>query len=114
MRDLFEAVYWLGLVVEVIVRAPFQRHWKTAARVHRSVTRTDRTLVSLLWITMIILPLIYSVTDWLDFADYRLPGWMRWLGVLLLSGAVALFALAHRSLKSNWSPTLEFSRGTRW
>ncbi len=111
MRDLFEAVYWLALVGEVIVRAPFQKHWKSAARIDRRVTRTDRTLVSLLWITMIILPLIYSVTDWLDFADYRLPGWMGWLGIVLLGGALVVFALAHKSLKSNWSPTLEIYEG---
>ncbi len=111
MTDLFKAVYWAGLVIEVVVRAPFQKNWKTAGRVDRRTTRTDTTLVSLLWVTMIILPLIYSVTDWLDFADYRLPGWMGWLGVLLLGGALVVFALAHRGLKSNWSPTLEIYEG---
>jgi len=32
---------------------------------------------------------------------------MGWLGVLLLACALLVFALAHRDLKSNWSPTLE-------
>lgn len=109
--DLFTTLYWAGLVLEVVVRAPFQKSWRTAARAERRATRTDTMLVSSLWVTMVILPLIYSVTDWLNFADYRLPSWMGWLGVFLLCGALILFALAHRGLKSNWSPTLEIYEG---
>jgi len=59
----------------------------------------------------LLFPLIYSVTNWLDFADYILPAWMGWTGVVILLGAVFVFARAHLDLKSNWSPTLEIFEG---
>jgi protein-S-isoprenylcysteine O-methyltransferase Ste14 len=60
---------------------------------------------------MIVFPLIYSVTDWLDFANYTLPVWMGWLGVVLMVCALLVFMRAHVDLKSNWSPTLEVFEG---
>ena len=52
-------------------------------------------------------PLIYSVTHWLSFANYALPAWMGWCGVVLVAGGLAIFARAHHDLKTNWSPSLE-------
>ena len=60
---------------------------------------------------MIILPLVYSVTSWLAFANYRLPAWMGWFGVFLLACAVLVFTRSHVDLKSNWSPILEIFEG---
>ncbi|HSK65647.1 MAG TPA: protein-S-isoprenylcysteine O-methyltransferase, partial [Anaerolineales bacterium] len=42
-----------------------------------------------------------------DFADYTLPAWAGWLGVVLIAGAVFIFWRAHADLGLNWSPTLE-------
>ncbi len=36
---------------------------------------------------------------------------MGWTGVVILLGAVFVFARAHLDLKSNWSPTLEIFEG---
>jgi len=95
----------------VAIRTPFQKTWKATAKTDRRVSRTDVILLGLLWVPMIILPLIYSVTNWLDFANYRLPVWMGWFGVFLLACALLVFTRAHVDLKSNWSPTLEIFEG---
>jgi uncharacterized membrane protein YhaH (DUF805 family) len=87
----------------VAIRAPFQKTWKATAKTDRRVSRTEVILLGLLWVPMIILPLIYSVTNWLDFANYNLPAWMGWLGVFLLDCALLVFMRAHVDLKSNWS-----------
>ena len=54
-----------------------------------------------------LVPIVYAVTNWLDFANYRLPAWAGWLGVLLAAGAVFLFWRGHADLGLNWSPSLE-------
>jgi len=54
-----------------------------------------------------VVPLIYTFTNWLDFANYTLPGWAGWIGVLLSAGALFLFWRAHADLGLNWSPSLE-------
>ena len=103
----FIIVYWIGLIAEIAIRAPLQKRWKTAAKAEQRVSQTERILLGLLWVVMFILPLIYSVTGWLDFADYTLPTWMGWLGVALMACALFVFTRAHMDLKSNWSPSLE-------
>ena len=105
--SIFEIIYWLGLVVELVVRAPLNRQWKAARKTERRLISRERVMLGLLWLAMFILPVIYSASDWLDFADYRLPDWLGWVGALILAGALLVFILAHRDLKANWSPTLE-------
>jgi protein-S-isoprenylcysteine O-methyltransferase Ste14 len=56
---------------------------------------------------MFFLPLIYSATNWLDFANYSLPNWAGWLGVILILLALLVFWRSHADLGLNWSPTLE-------
>ena len=50
-------------------------------------------------------------TPWLDFADYTLPVWAAWLGVILLLAAVLLFWRSHVDLGRNWSPTVQLREG---
>lgn len=109
--SVLKILYWAGLFIEVVIRAPFQKTWKAAAKTEQRVSRTEKVLLGLLSVAGIILPLIYSATNWLDFADYNLPAWMGWLGVLLLACALFIFTRAHLDLKSNWSPTLEIFEG---
>ncbi len=104
---LFKIVYWVGIIIEMAIRAPLQKTWKSAAKTEQRVSTTERVLLGLLALFMFFIPLIYAVTDWLDFADYNLPTWMGWFGVVLLIGALVVFWRAHKDLKSNWSPTLE-------
>lgn len=104
---IFKLAYWAGLVVQIIVRTPFSKAWKSGVKTIQRVSVTENILLGLLTIGNFVIPLVYSVTNWLDFANYSLPGWLGWLGVLLLALALFIFARSHIDLKSNWSPTLE-------
>ena len=108
---IFKIVYWIGIIVEGVIRAPLRKTWKGTAKTEQRVSRTEKFLLGMLSVVMVVFPLIYSVTDWLDFADYSLPLWMGWLGVALMAFALFVFARAHVDLKSNWSPTLEIFKG---
>ena len=109
--DIFIWIYWLALVAEIIIRAPLQKQWKSAQKVEQHVSSVERILLGVLWIVMFVLPLIYSVTNWLDFANYSLPLWLGWLGVGLMVCALLVFTRAHMDLKTNWSPSLEIFDG---
>jgi protein-S-isoprenylcysteine O-methyltransferase Ste14 len=108
---VFKIAYWAGMVIEVAIRAPFRKSRKAAEKIERRASRTEKVLIGLLSVAGLLLPMIYSLTNWLDFADYILPAWMGWTGVVILLGAVFVFARAHLDLKSNWSPTLEIFEG---
>jgi protein-S-isoprenylcysteine O-methyltransferase Ste14 len=109
--NIFEVFYWTAVLLEMAIRIPLQKARKTIARSVQRISRTETLLLGLLFITMVLIPLIYTATSWLDFANYHLAGWMGWFGVILLTGALVVFAKAHLDLKSNWSPSLEIYEG---
>lgn len=104
---IFEIVYWAGIFIEMVIRAPLRKTWKESVKTDQRVSHIEKTLLGLLLIVMVIIPLIYSATNWLEFANYNLPAWMGWFGVFLIICALLIFIRAHMDLKSNWSPTLE-------
>ncbi|MHB8132660.1 MAG: protein-S-isoprenylcysteine O-methyltransferase [Anaerolineaceae bacterium] len=105
--NIFEVCYWTAILLEIAIRIPLQKARKKFPRIEQHISRTDTFLLGGLFVTMVLIPLIYTATRWLDFANYHLAGWVGWLGVLLLIGSIVIFARAHLDLKSNWSPSLE-------
>ena len=105
--DVFVWIYFLAIVIETVIRAPLNRKRKEQKMNVRRVTSQETTILILLLIGMLIIPLVYAFSNWLDFANYALPAWTGWLGVIILAGALFVFWRAHADLGLNWSPTLE-------
>ncbi|MFN8400914.1 MAG: protein-S-isoprenylcysteine O-methyltransferase [Anaerolineales bacterium] len=105
--SIFEVVYWAALVAEMIIRAPLNKKRKEEKMSEQRVSSQEKIILFLLLIGMMILPLIYSATKWLDFANYSLPPWAGWLGVVMMVGAIVVFWRSHADLGLNWSPSLE-------
>lgn len=111
MERLFKVVYFAGMGIEAIVRAPYERQRRQIPRVESRVTRMERGILAGMSVAMLVLPLTYSLTTWLDFADYRLSPRTKarggCIGTMLLAAAVWLFWRSHRDLGASWSPSLE-------
>jgi protein-S-isoprenylcysteine O-methyltransferase Ste14 len=105
--DTFTAIYFAGIVAEIIIRAPFNQKRQQQKINERRVTTQEKTLLGLLFLGMFFVPIIYAATNWLDFANYTLPAWAGWLGVLIIAGAILVFWRGHVDLGLNWSPSLE-------
>ncbi len=105
--DIFTAIYFVAIVAETVIRVPFNEKRKREKMSARRVTNQEKTLLGLLWLGMFLVPIIYAASSWLDFANYSLPAWAGWLGVLILAGAVFVFWRGHVDLGLNWSPSLE-------
>ncbi len=107
---IFEIAYWLAMVAEMAIRAPISRKQRKEAKAERRVSTQEKILLGILFLAMFFLPLAYSATNWLDFANYSLPGWAGWLGVALILLAVIVFWRSHADLGLNWSPSLEIRK----
>jgi protein-S-isoprenylcysteine O-methyltransferase Ste14 len=105
--DIFTAIYFAALIIEMIIRVPLNQKRKQEKMSERRVTNQEIFLLVLLFLGGFVTPIIYATTDWLDFANYTLPAWAGWLGVLLLVAGVFIFWRAHADLGLNWSPSLE-------
>ena len=105
--DIFTAIYFAALVIEMIIRAPLNKKRRQEKMSERRVSGQEIAILVLLLFGGFIMPIIYAVTNWLDFANYSLPAWAGWLGVLILTVGLFIFWRAHADLGLNWSPSLE-------
>ena len=62
-------------------------------------------------LTMFVIPVLHLTTGILNFANYRLPGWIIALGAAILASGLLLFWRSHTDLGRNWSVTLEIREG---
>jgi protein-S-isoprenylcysteine O-methyltransferase Ste14 len=104
---LFKIIFWVNTVLQVVIRAPFGMSTRSRKKAEQRVSVTENVLLILLTITTGVLPLIYSVSNWLDFANYALPVWLGWTGVFIMACSLLVFWRSHYDLKANWSPSLE-------
>ena len=103
----FIFIYFLGVVIASMIRATYSKGFKkrTLAIDHKSTV--DSILMSLPGISMFILPVIFVFTSWLDFANFSLPFWSGWIGVLFFVMMLWLLWKSHADLKHDWSPMLQ-------
>jgi protein-S-isoprenylcysteine O-methyltransferase Ste14 len=108
---VFKILFWAGTVMQIIIRTPLALRSRPRRKAEQHVSMTENILLTLLTIAAGILPLIYSLTNWLAFANYNLPAWMGWAGVFILLCSLLIFWRAHTDLEANWSPSLELYEG---
>ena len=104
---LFGIAFWVTIVAQMVIRAPLNKKRRLEKMSERQVTGKEKSILGLLFLGGFLLPLLYSTTSWLDFANYTLPVWAGWIGVVLIAAALYVFWRAHADLGLNWSPTLE-------
>ncbi len=103
--SIFKLVYFIELILISVVRGiGTSKYRKLTTEVDRT-TLPDQILLGFNGIAM-MLPLFYIFSSWFDFADFTLPDWLRWIGVVLFAGAAILLWKTHRDLGRNWTPTL--------
>jgi protein-S-isoprenylcysteine O-methyltransferase Ste14 len=103
---IFKAAFILGLVGQIIIRAPIERQRRQNKIVNNRSDRQEQILLGLLSLSA-VLSLVYIFTPWLNFANYTLPDWLRWVGVAILAASLFVFWQAHHDLGRNWSPSLQ-------
>jgi protein-S-isoprenylcysteine O-methyltransferase Ste14 len=107
MSGILEAVYFMGLLAAVAIRAPRERRRRRNRIADHRVDWTEVVLMGFVVVGMLLLPAIYALTPWLDFADYRLPQWASLTGIVVFAVALWLFRSSHAALGRNFSPTLQ-------
>jgi len=104
-------VFLIGFIIYVFIRGVFKQRTKHTEKVIRNVTALEKILMAIVIPGALLLPMVYLFTPWLAFADYHLPPFAPWCGVLLMTLALWVFWRSHADLGLNWSVTLEVRRG---
>jgi len=111
LDDKFKVVFLVGFILGSVIRARYTRPCRRNKISAKQGTLVDALLVALASVGLAILPLIYLLTGWLDFADYNLPTWTGWVGAGVFAAAVWLLWRSHVDLGLNWSAKLEIREG---
>lgn len=110
-RLLFKILFVIGFVVAAVIRARAVRG--TGRKRGLPEDPAERALLLLNFVGMQVLPLLYLVTPWLDFANYDLPALWGWVGVALFALAQWIIWRSHADLGRNWTMAPEVGEAHR-
>lgn len=108
---MFKIIYFIGFITLLFVRLYYRWRNRDVKFVESYVSTLEKFLFFLDAVGVVLIPLIYIFTPWLDFADYQLPSWVCWTGTFILALAIFLLWRSHADLGRNWSQSLELRKG---
>lgn len=100
-------IIWIG---GGMVRNPHMKNYKKTEKINSEKTLREKFLCFLAAIGMMIAPMIYLFTPWLNSFNIGLPDWARWIGIICFGFGMVLFWWVHKTLGKNWSPLLEIRK----
>jgi isoprenylcysteine carboxyl methyltransferase (ICMT) family protein YpbQ len=101
------AVWLVAFIVSFFIRLPFSQQVKTNRILLTKQDWLESVLLLSMFAGMMLLPGMYLLTEWLDFANYRLSEEFSAVGAVLQIPYLWMFWRSHVDLGKNWSPTLE-------
>jgi len=101
-NSIFKIIYFIELLVATIIRKIYTSSKKESDLKIQKKSTIELILLALNGIGMVI-PIIYVFSTVLDFADYSLPNWLGWLGIVLFALAICLLWRSHHDLGRNWT-----------
>jgi len=109
--NVFRILYIIGFIAGSVIRVIYTRGNRKSAIASDHETALGKLLLSLSSLGLLVIPLFYLLSSWLDFADYRLSTWAA-LTVGIPGAAVFVFALwllwrSHVDLGRNWLPMMQ-------
>jgi protein-S-isoprenylcysteine O-methyltransferase Ste14 len=102
----FTWVYLVCVAIASAIRAPYARKGRRGKSLKTRPLAMEIPLLVLAGVSMQILPLLYLLTSWLDFADYRLPGWTGYIGTAIFAVGLWLLRRSHTDLGDNFWVTV--------
>ena len=93
LRHLPNLIFFLGLIVQIVIRGYFARRTRMNQKTVRRVDLQEKILLGLVIPGSLLLPLLYLFTPALNFANYHLPSFAHWIGAIVMN--LSNFAAAH-------------------
>jgi len=107
---LGKVIYIVGIMLFVLIRITFiLRKKKNRISIDRK-TIIDILMLILIFCAAIIIPLCYIFSPFLNFANYYLPFWSTWLGLIIFIFSLLIFWKSRADLGRNWYVSLEIKK----
>ena len=112
--NIFELIWLIGWALYLFgVYTPSMRRYRTM-KVEQVRSRLFDVLLDFTVFTAWqLLPLVFILSPWLDYANYGLPPWAGWIGVVIFAFMLWLMWRAYTDLGRNWSPKIDVIEGQK-
>jgi protein-S-isoprenylcysteine O-methyltransferase Ste14 len=107
-NNILKIIFLIGFIISSVIRAPYTR--RKISITYSRATMLDKLLLIFTFLGMFLLPIVYVITQWLNFANYQIPIWAGCIGVSILTFALWLFWRAHVDLGNNWLLLLQIRK----
>jgi protein-S-isoprenylcysteine O-methyltransferase Ste14 len=107
LKHPWNIVFLAGFIVYVAIRHSYAARVRNVETKVRRIDGLEMGLMAAVMLGSLLLPVLYLFTPLLRFADYRLPTFSPWVGVLMMVFALWLFRRSHVDLGRQWSISLE-------
>ena len=111
LESVFRVYFLIGLIANDLLFAVDARRMKQNRVIDDRKTGLEFPLSILAFLGMQVIPVLYVLTSWLDFADYHLSTWAGLVGAAIFTVALWLYWRSHADLGRNWSPLLQIKGG---
>lgn len=107
---IFKIAFIVLWIAYIAIRAPFDSKHRKVQRIKIRNVNQEKFLLILLGIGLMLIPLVWMFTPFLNEFDMGIPIYWRWFGVVLALLSLVYFWRIHQVLGTNWSPTLEIKQ----
>ncbi len=107
---IWKIIFMILLFTGGLIRKPHMKKYKKTEKTKSKKTSREKFLCFLAAIGMMLVPIIYVLTPWLNSFNMNLPDWARWTGIIGYGFGLILFWWVHKTLGKNWSPILEIRK----
>ena len=112
MNELFFKIIFIALnIVYVLIRVPFDKIYKQEEKIKTINSSKEKFLLLLMAIGLLLIPLLWVFTPFLNNFKMEFPIWLRLVGIAISVVSLFYFRRIHKTLGANWSPTLEIRKG---
>lgn len=115
-QQIFKYLYLIGMLGTYMVRASGVMTAAKGTKKEDILTSKQKiqgegiliTIVMLLWFfSSQVLPILYSMTGWFNFAEISRPDWLGYAGFAVLVFGNWMLWKAHKDLGRHWSSTVQ-------
>ena len=104
-NSIFKIIYFLELMVATTIRKIY-----TSGKKESNLIIQKKSTIELIFLVLngvgMIVPIIYVFSSVLDFANYSLPNWLGWAGIVIFALAIWLLWRSHHDLGRHWTVTV--------
>ncbi len=106
----YKIIFIIYVVLLALLRLPQHLKYRKKKTPLFKVSKSEYVTFTLAFLGMLIIPLVYIFTGWLEMFSMNLPDWARLCGPVIGAFGLILLWWVHQTLGFHWAPIPEIEK----